>query len=103
MKTYEKQKNRYQLCLLLFNNNFGLKNNKRRGMTPSSLICRVRGAMPPLSGTRACRYQQSLSRSNICQDVWVQQSHAAKRLISQLEVNIRRFVAMLLLDNKDKQ
>jgi len=29
METYEKQKNRYQLCLLLFNNNVGLKNNKR--------------------------------------------------------------------------
>ena len=29
METYEKQKNRYQVCLLLFNNNVGLKNNKR--------------------------------------------------------------------------
>jgi len=29
MKTYEKPKNRYQLCLLLFNNHVGLKNNKR--------------------------------------------------------------------------
>ena len=27
METYEKQKNRYQLCLLLFNNNGDLKNN----------------------------------------------------------------------------
>jgi len=53
MKTYEKQKNRYQLCLLLFNNNFDLKNNKRRGTTGSFLFCRVRGAMPPLSGIRA--------------------------------------------------
>jgi len=29
MKTYDKQKNRYQLCLLLFNNYVDLKNNKR--------------------------------------------------------------------------
>jgi len=29
METYEKQKIRYQLCLLLFNNYVGLKNNKR--------------------------------------------------------------------------
>jgi len=29
METYEKQKNRYQLCLLLFDNNVDLKNNKR--------------------------------------------------------------------------
>jgi len=29
MKTYEKLKNRYQLCSLLFNNNVDLKNNKR--------------------------------------------------------------------------
>jgi len=29
METYEKQNNRYQLCLLLFNNNVYLKNNKR--------------------------------------------------------------------------
>jgi len=28
MEIYEKQKNRYQLCLLLFNNNVVLKNNK---------------------------------------------------------------------------
>jgi len=28
MEIYEKQKNRYQLCLLLFNNNVDLKNNK---------------------------------------------------------------------------
>jgi len=29
METYEKQKNPYQLCLLLLNNNVDLKNNKR--------------------------------------------------------------------------
>ena len=29
METYEKQKNCYQLCLLLFNNHVGLKNNNR--------------------------------------------------------------------------
>jgi len=29
METYEKQKNRYQLCLLLFSNNVDLTNNKR--------------------------------------------------------------------------
>jgi len=29
METYEKQINRYQLSLLLFNNNVDLKNNKR--------------------------------------------------------------------------
>ena len=29
METYEKQTNWYQLCLLLFNNNVDLKNNKR--------------------------------------------------------------------------
>jgi len=28
METYEEQKNRYQLCLLLFNNNVDLKSNK---------------------------------------------------------------------------
>jgi len=29
METYKKQKNRYQLCLFLFNNNVDLKNNNR--------------------------------------------------------------------------
>jgi len=28
MEIYEKQKNRYQSCLLLFNNNIDLKNNE---------------------------------------------------------------------------
>jgi len=28
METNEKQKNRYQLCLLLFNNNVDLENNE---------------------------------------------------------------------------
>jgi len=53
----------------------------------------------------AHRYQQSLSRSITCQDVCAQQSHAAaaKCLISSLEVNVRRFVAMLLFHNKDQQ
>jgi len=37
MKTYEKQKNRYQLCLLLFNNHVGLKNNKRNYKTCISI------------------------------------------------------------------
>jgi len=61
--------------------------------------------MPALSGVPAYRYQQSLSRSIACQDVCAQRSHAgaAKRLISQLEVNIRRFVAILLSHNKDQQ
>jgi len=33
----------------------------------------------------------------------VQQSHAVKRLLPQLEVNLRRFVAVLLLHNKNQQ
>jgi len=47
MKTYEKQKNRYQLCLLLFNNNFDLKSNKRRGLgrqwhrSPASVLTAI--------------------------------------------------------------
>jgi len=59
--------------------------------------------MPPLSGVPAYRYQQSQSRCITCQDVCVQQSHEEKRLISQLEVNISRIFAMLLLHNKDQQ
>jgi len=55
-------------------------NEEGRQCRPSS-FCRVRRAMPPLSGIRAYRYQ-SLSRCITCQDVWIQQSHAAKRLIS---------------------
>ena len=60
-------------------------------------------SMPPLCGIPAYRYQQSLSHWITCQDVCVQQSHAAKRLISLLEVNIIRYVAMLLLHNEDQQ
>jgi len=37
METYEKQKNRYQLCLLLLNNHVGLKNNKRNHRTGISI------------------------------------------------------------------
>ena len=66
-------------------------------------LLKGQGVMPPLSGFLAYRYQQSLSQSITCQDVCAQQSHAGaeKCLISSLEVNIRRFVAMLLLHNKD--
>ena len=39
-------------------------------------ILKVRGAIPPLSGVPAYRYQQSLSRCITCQDVCVQQLHA---------------------------
>jgi len=59
--------------------------------------------MTPLSDVPACRYQQSLCRYITCQDVCIQESHATKRLISELEVNIWRFVAMLLLHNKEQQ
>jgi len=45
----------------------------------------------------------SLSRCITCQDVCVQQSHATKRLPPQYEVNLCRFVAILLLRNKDQQ
>jgi len=39
--------------------------------------------MPPPSGVRAaCRYQQSQPRYITCQDVYIQESHATKRLIS---------------------
>jgi len=77
---------------------------KKTLLPPLSLFCRVRGALPPISGVPAYRYQQSLSRCvrSTCQDVCFQQSHAAKCLISQLEVK-RRFVALLLLHNKDQQ
>jgi len=57
----------------------------------------------PLSGVTAYRYQQSLSCCITCQDFCVQRSHAARRRISELEGNMRRFVAMLLLHNKDQQ
>jgi len=43
--------------------------------------------MPPLSDVPAIRHRQSLSRYITCQDVCVQEPHATKRLISQLEVN----------------
>jgi len=64
---------------------------------------KVRGEMPPLSGVPGYRYQQALSCCITCQDVCVQQSHATKSLLSQLEVMNIRFVAMLLLHNKDQQ
>jgi len=41
--------------------------------------------MPPLYSVPAYRYQQPLSRYITCQGVCVQQSHAAKRLISNLK------------------
>jgi len=65
-------------------------------------VC-VQWAMPPLSGVPACRYKQSLSPYITSQDVCIQESHATKRLISYLEVIIWRFVAMLLLHDKDHQ
>jgi len=73
--------------------------------TPLPLLSlfKGQGAMPPLSVVPAYRYQQPLPRSITCQDACVQHSHAAKRLISQLEVNTRRFVAMLLLHSRDQQ
>jgi len=37
METFEKQRNRYQLCWLLFNNHVGLKNNKRNHRTCISI------------------------------------------------------------------
>jgi len=58
---------------------------------------------PLLSSIRAYHYQQSLSHCIIFQVVSVQKSHAEKRLILYLEVNIRRFIAMLLLGTKDEQ
>jgi len=45
----------------------------------------------------------SLSRCIICQDVCVQQPHAAKRQPPKYKVNLCRFGAMLLLRNKDQQ
>jgi len=36
MKTYEKQKNRYQLCLLLFNNNVDLKQGSENTFWPAT-------------------------------------------------------------------
>jgi len=45
-------------------------------------------------------YEQSLSRCITCQNVCVQQLHAAKRLPPYLGVHLRRFVTMLLLRNK---
>jgi len=44
------------------------------------------------------RYQQSLPRCLNCQNVFVQ--HAAKRLLSQLQVRHRKLVAMILLRNR---
>jgi len=64
----------------------------------SAPLLPFRGAIPPLSGVLAYRYQQSLS---LC--IPYQDSHAPKRLLSQREVNIRRFFAMVFLHNKDQQ
>jgi len=44
----------------------------------------------------------SLSRCITCHDVYVQQSHATKRLLPWYKVNFWRFVAMLLLCSKDQ-
>ena len=41
--------------------------------------------------------------ATLAKDVDLQQSHAAKRLLPLLCVNIWRFVAMLPLRNKDQQ
>ena len=45
----------------------------------------------------------SLSRCITCQDVCVQQSHATKRLLPLFKVKLCRFVATVLLRNKDQQ
>jgi len=46
----------------------------------------------------------SLSHYTTCQDVYVQQSHGTKRLLPpQYKAKFWRFVAMLLLRNKDQQ
>jgi len=66
-------------------------------------LLKVQGGNAPFSGVPAYRHQQSLSCRIICQDVCVQQTHAAKRLLWYLEVNVKRFVAMLLLHNNDQQ
>jgi len=88
METYE-TKNRYQLRLLLFND-VEITYDVVIKMTPPSLLppLKGQGTIPSLSGIPAYRYQQSLSCCIACQDVCVQKSHAAKRLISQLELNI---------------
>jgi len=59
--------------------------------------------MPLLSDVPARRYQQSQPRYITCQHVCVQESRAIKRVISQLEVNNWRFVAMLSLHDKNQQ
>jgi len=61
--------------------------------------------MPPLSGVPAYRYKQSLSRCITRYRSGYLRSTVTfgKTPIMQLEVNISRFVAMLLLHNKDQQ
>jgi len=54
---------------------------KKTTLSPLSLFWNVRGNATTLS-VPAYRYQQSQSRCSTCQDVCVQQSHAAKRLLS---------------------
>ena len=44
------------------------------------LFWKDRGAVPPLFGVPAYRYQHSVSRCITCQDGCVQQSHAEKRI-----------------------
>jgi len=44
-----------------------------------------------------------LSRCITCQDVYVQQSHATKSMLPQCNVNLWRFVVMLLLRKKHQQ
>jgi len=98
-------KKRYQLCLILLNSNVDLKiiNETMENLFKFHLdipwnylwfccekdtfallpaLWMVRGEMSPISGVPTYRYQQSLSRCITCQDVCVQKSHAAKRLIS---------------------
>ena len=50
----------------------------------------------------ACRYQHVTSRCITSQDGCVQQSHATKRLSPNYKANLCKFVAMLLLRNKDQ-
>jgi len=104
METYKKQKIHCQLCLLLFNivDLKNIKQNYRKFVSiwswyamkiPTMLLWKWHlrprcssfersGGNVPLSGVPAHRYQQSLPRYITYQDVWIQQSHAAKRLLS---------------------
>jgi len=54
----------------------------KKNLSSVSHLMKGQGAVRLISGVPAYRYQQSLSRCITCQDVCIQQSHAAKRLIS---------------------